>query len=358
MLHGEGGVFCAGADLKAVGRPEGNRVDRRRRRADGADPDAPVQAGDRRDRRVTPSPADWSWRCGVTCGSPSADAVLGVFCRRWGVPLIDGGTVRLPAPDRRQPRHGPDPHRPAGAGRGGARDRPGQPLGGRRAEPGRRAGAGRVIGPLSADLPARGPPLDAGVRGARRIRRPGRGVRPWAALAGRRPGRVSTGSEPGPVATARSSRAPTGSARGPRRQGRAACVAVRPTAGSVAISSVGAARSAAQPRQLSSWASSIQASGRSGPAKALDRVELPVATGPVWAARQSSGGAVRREPQSASGRYSSAFSSQPLHQTSSKFLEPGQELRGCSVGQDSAGSRQRRRTAPAAGGGGRSRTAR
>ncbi len=32
------------------------------------------------------------------------DAVFGVFCRRWGVPLIDGGTVRLPRLDRREPR--------------------------------------------------------------------------------------------------------------------------------------------------------------------------------------------------------------------------------------------------------------
>ena len=42
------------------------------------------------------SPAAWNWRSGATCVSSSRDAVFGVFCRRWGVPLIDGGTVRLP----------------------------------------------------------------------------------------------------------------------------------------------------------------------------------------------------------------------------------------------------------------------
>ena len=46
--------------------------------------------------RGTPSRAAWSSRCGATCGWPTSDAVFGVFCRRWGVPLIDGGTVRLP----------------------------------------------------------------------------------------------------------------------------------------------------------------------------------------------------------------------------------------------------------------------
>ena len=55
------------------------------------------------------------------------DAVLGVFCRRWGVPLIDGGTVRLPRIVGLGPRARPDPHRAAGRRRRGARDRPRQP---------------------------------------------------------------------------------------------------------------------------------------------------------------------------------------------------------------------------------------
>ena len=40
------------------------------------------------------------------------DAVFGVYCRRWGVPLIDGGTMRLPRLIGHQPRARPDPHRP------------------------------------------------------------------------------------------------------------------------------------------------------------------------------------------------------------------------------------------------------
>ena len=42
VLHGEGGVFCAGADLKAAGTADGQPGRRRRRRADGADADAAV----------------------------------------------------------------------------------------------------------------------------------------------------------------------------------------------------------------------------------------------------------------------------------------------------------------------------
>ena len=42
------------------------------------------------------------------------DAVFGVFCRRWGVPLIDGGTVRLPRLIGASQRDGHDPHRPSG----------------------------------------------------------------------------------------------------------------------------------------------------------------------------------------------------------------------------------------------------
>ena len=37
-----------------------------------------------------------NWRCGVTSACAATDATFGVYCRRWGVPLIDGGTVRLP----------------------------------------------------------------------------------------------------------------------------------------------------------------------------------------------------------------------------------------------------------------------
>ena len=95
VLHGEGGVFCAGADLTAVGTERGNRV--------AADGDGPM--GLSRLRLSKPVVAAVSGHAvagglelALWCDLRVADetAVFGVFCRRWGVPLIDGGTVRLP----------------------------------------------------------------------------------------------------------------------------------------------------------------------------------------------------------------------------------------------------------------------
>lgn len=95
VLHGEHGTFCAGADLKAVAAGRGNRL--------APDGDGPMGPS----RMVTAKPVVASitgyavagglelalW-CDLRVADP--DAVLGVFCRRFGVPLIDGGTVRLP----------------------------------------------------------------------------------------------------------------------------------------------------------------------------------------------------------------------------------------------------------------------
>jgi enoyl-CoA hydratase len=95
VLHGEGGVFCAGADLKAVGTPQGNRV-----QPDGDGPMGPTRM--RLGKPVIAAIAGHAVAGGLElalwCDLRVADhdAVLGVFCRRWGVPLIDGGTVRLP----------------------------------------------------------------------------------------------------------------------------------------------------------------------------------------------------------------------------------------------------------------------
>jgi enoyl-CoA hydratase len=95
VLWGAGGVFCAGADLMAVGTPRGNRSE-----PDGIGPMGPTRM--RLTKPVIAAVAGYAVAGGLElalwCDLRVAeeDAVFGVFCRRWGVPLIDGGTVRLP----------------------------------------------------------------------------------------------------------------------------------------------------------------------------------------------------------------------------------------------------------------------
>ncbi|MCQ4211837.1 crotonase/enoyl-CoA hydratase family protein [Streptomyces longispororuber] len=95
VLWGEGGTFCAGADLKAVGTEHGNRVAQ-----DGDGPMGPTRL--RLSKPVIAAVSGHAVAGGLElalwCDLRVAeeDAVFGVFCRRWGVPLIDGGTVRLP----------------------------------------------------------------------------------------------------------------------------------------------------------------------------------------------------------------------------------------------------------------------
>ncbi len=95
VLWGEGGTFCAGADLKAVGTEHGNRVAR-----DGDGPMGPTRLT--MSKPVIAAVSGHAVAGGLELALwadlrvVEADAVLGVFCRRWGVPLIDGGTVRLP----------------------------------------------------------------------------------------------------------------------------------------------------------------------------------------------------------------------------------------------------------------------
>jgi enoyl-CoA hydratase/carnithine racemase len=95
VLWGAGGTFCAGADLKALGGPAANRTE----------PSGDGPMGPTRMRLAKPVIAAISGHAvagglelALWCDLRVAeeDAVLGVFCRRFGVPLIDGGTVRLP----------------------------------------------------------------------------------------------------------------------------------------------------------------------------------------------------------------------------------------------------------------------
>jgi len=94
VLTGAGGVFCAGADLKGVAEGRGNRLE-----LDGDGPMGPS-------RMLLSKPTIAAVEGYAVAGGlelalwcdlrvAARDAVFGVYCRRWGVPLVDGGTIRL-----------------------------------------------------------------------------------------------------------------------------------------------------------------------------------------------------------------------------------------------------------------------
>ena len=95
VLWGDHGTFCAGADLKSIGTSNSNPT-----QPTGTAPMGPT-------RMVLSKPVIAAVSGYAVAGGlelalwcdlrvVESDAVFGVFCRRWGVPLIDGGTVRLP----------------------------------------------------------------------------------------------------------------------------------------------------------------------------------------------------------------------------------------------------------------------
>jgi enoyl-CoA hydratase len=95
VLSGAGGTFCAGADLKAMRDPE--RVTRLAPEGDG--PVGPT-------RMLLSKPVIAAVEGHAVAGGlelaawcdlrvAAEDAVFGVYCRRWGIPLMDGGTIRL-----------------------------------------------------------------------------------------------------------------------------------------------------------------------------------------------------------------------------------------------------------------------
>ncbi len=95
VLYGAGGNFCAGADLKAVAGDKGNRMT-----AQGDGPMGPTRMllGKPVIAAVCGYAVAGGLELALWCDMRvvDADAKFGVFCRRWGVPLVDGGTVRLP----------------------------------------------------------------------------------------------------------------------------------------------------------------------------------------------------------------------------------------------------------------------
>ena len=95
VLFGEGGTFCAGADLKAISEGRGNQV---REEGDGPMGPSRMQLGKPVIAAVAGHAVAGGLELALWCDLRVAEqgAVFGVFCRRWGVPLIDGGTVRLP----------------------------------------------------------------------------------------------------------------------------------------------------------------------------------------------------------------------------------------------------------------------
>ena len=132
VFYGEGGAFCAGWDLKFVStlnadyplgeldippaKPRGNGGDipRGPMGPSRLELDKPVIAA------IEGPAVAGGMELALWCDFRvmAQDAYLGVYCRRWGVPLIDGGTVRLPRIVGPRPRARDHPHRPQGAGGG------------------------------------------------------------------------------------------------------------------------------------------------------------------------------------------------------------------------------------------------
>jgi enoyl-CoA hydratase/carnithine racemase len=95
VLYGDHDHFCAGADLKAFAAGSFNRVE-----PEGDGPMGPTRM--LLSKPVIAAVAGYAVAGGMELALwcdlrvMEEDATLGVFCRRWGIPLIDGGTVRLP----------------------------------------------------------------------------------------------------------------------------------------------------------------------------------------------------------------------------------------------------------------------
>lgn len=97
VLTGADGTFCSGADLQGIGEGRGNRIERDVARDGPMGPTRMLLA-----KPVIAAVEGYAVAGGIELALwcdlrvAARDAIFGVYCRRWGVPLVDGGTVRLP----------------------------------------------------------------------------------------------------------------------------------------------------------------------------------------------------------------------------------------------------------------------
>jgi enoyl-CoA hydratase len=97
VLTGANGTFCAGADLKAMRQPDASKITRVEPDGDGPVGPTRMLLGKPVIAAVEGHAVAGGLELAAWCDLRVAaqDATFGVYCRRWGIPLMDGGTIRL-----------------------------------------------------------------------------------------------------------------------------------------------------------------------------------------------------------------------------------------------------------------------